>query len=471
MQWSNHQRAIFDFVADTMAGSGVVEAVAGSGKTTTIVEAMKYLPKNQSVAFMAFNASIAKELKARVPAGVETMTMNSLGHRAVMRAVGKVELDSNKVRGIVRAMVPEHWRTVDPDAVTAVVQLVGLAKAHGLVPDAPGFEDLAVHHGVDYTPEIDLYARKALRANNTDTRVIDFNDQLYFPVINHWYPRQQFDVIFLDEAQDVSTVQRQLVAMALKPGGRVVAVGDRRQAIYGFRGADSASLDNIATEFGATRLPLSVTYRCPAAVVRQAQTVAPEIQAAAGAPEGFVGPAGDQFPGPADMVVCRNNAPLLSLAFQMLSNGQACNVMGRDISASLVTFIQRFKAGTVGDLLAAVDRWYVAELDKALRAENESKAASVEDRVACVYALADGLPSTGSVGLVVARVKEIFAAGGGATLSSVHRAKGLEADNVFVLEPGLMPSRFARKPWQQVQEQNLMYVAWTRAGKNLYFME
>lgn len=472
--WSNHQQAIFDFVADADAGSAVVEAVAGSGKTTTIVEAMKYLPRGVSVGFMAFNKSIAEELGRRVPDGVVCKTLNGLGHGAVMANVqNRVKLDANKVRGIAREVVPEDSQRMDPELVGNVCKVVSLAKAHALKSDdLDGMMDLAAHHALDVGGNEVVYAGKVLKLSTMDTRVIDFDDQLYLPVMNGWYPRSRFDVLFVDEAQDVSAVQRQLIAMAVKPGGRVIAVGDRRQAIYGFRGADSNSLDRIVEEFGATRLPLSVTYRCPTAVVALAKEYAPELEAAPQAAEGYVGnhKEGQDYD-PKGIVVCRNNAPLLRLAFSLLANGKACHVMGRDIGGTLTNFIQRFKKSYVGDLLNALDKWYLAEMGKAEREENDTKAASVEDKRDCVYALSEGLGEDDSVGELVQRIKTIFAAGGGVTLSSVHRAKGLEADNVYILRPDLMPSKFARQPWQQQQEQNLMYVAFTRAGKALYFVE
>jgi superfamily I DNA/RNA helicase len=57
------------------------------------------------------------------------------------------------------------------------------------------------------------------------------------------------------------------------------------------------------------------------------------------------------------------------------------------------------------------------------------------------------------------------------TFSSVHRAKGLEADNVFIIKPSSMPSPRAKKQWEQVQEQNIRYVAFTRAKDTLYMVE
>src|SRR5690606_18120963 len=99
---------------------------------------------------------------------------------------------------------------------------------------------------------------------------------------------REFDNVLVDEAQDLNVAQRILIRRMLKEGGRLIAVGDPRQAIYGFRGADSDSFRLIGEEFNATDLPLTVTFRCPKAVVAQAQRYVSHIQAHETAPEGEV---------------------------------------------------------------------------------------------------------------------------------------------------------------------------------------
>src|SRR5260370_5986739 len=68
----------------------------------------------------------------------------------------------------------------------------------------------------------------------------------------------------------------------------MIAVGDRHQAIYGFTGADADSLDLIAKDFSCSRLPLTITYRCPKTVVNFAHKWVGHITAAETAPAGSV---------------------------------------------------------------------------------------------------------------------------------------------------------------------------------------
>lgn len=468
---SQHQQAIFDFVQNDTR-SAVIEAVAGSGKTTTIVQAMKLLPRGTRALFLAFNKSIATELSKRVPEGVACMTMNSLGHRALMRVLGRgVRLDANKVRNIARDVLPYDLQGA---ALTPVCKLVGLCKAHGVgvLASAPAMDELANLHDVYVDGNgVDLfgYTQKVLAASLAMRNVIDFDDQIYMTLALDAHP-QQFDVVFVDEAQDISTAQRALIARATK--GRVIAVGDSRQAIYGFRGADSSSLGQFVRRFDAVRLPLSVTYRCPTAVVELAKQYAPELTAADGAATGVVRDAaanGFEFDAD-DLVMCRNNAPLLGLAYSLISQGRACRVMGRDIGQGLSALLRRTKANTVGQALQRVAKWAEVEMQRAAEKEQESRMASIEDKAQCIYTLAEGMADDAPVSDLGDRISAVFAGASGVTLSSVHRAKGLEARRACILQPGLMPSKFARQEWQKEQERNLMYVAYTRAQEELVFL-
>jgi ATP-dependent exoDNAse (exonuclease V) beta subunit len=85
--------------------------------------------------------------------------------------------------------------------------------------------------------------------------------------------------------------------------------------------------------------------------------------------------------------------------------------------------------------------------------------------------LSDGINQTEEL---IKRIDEIFPKGDkkgtGIALSTIHKAKGLEANNVYIVCPSLMPSKAAQKDWEIRQEQNLMYVAYTRAKDTLGFI-
>jgi superfamily I DNA/RNA helicase len=497
-QPSKYQQALFDWIVQGQ-GSAIVEAVAGSGKTTSMVQALNLIDPKKSILFLAFNKSIAEELKTRAPKHVACMTMNSLGHRAVMKQFGKVELDTKKTSQIIEGMIEDKLLTEGEANLnwSIIVKLVAVAKSTGLVPksmpelttllaDTPEtWDQLIAYFDIEFPNQevpdagsstrnrvIDL-ARIALERSIQVTDVIDFNDQLYFPVI-YGLPLPQHDWVFVDEAQDISAIQRTLLGKALKKGGRLVAVGDPKQAIYAFRGADSNSLNSIAKTFNCISLPLSISYRCPKAVVRAAQAIVSYIEPADTAPEGLVADLGlvntTMFK-VKDMVVCRNTAPLVRLAYMLISAKVPAKVMGRDIGEGLASLVKKLKARSINELTQKLETWKNREIEKLLKKDPEASLDPIEDRFTCLSCFIECSGAVDVDGLLRA-INSMFgeSSGGVVTLSTIHKAKGLEAERVFILDVWRLPSFYAKLPHQLEQEYNLLYVAITRAQKELYYV-
>jgi DNA helicase-2/ATP-dependent DNA helicase PcrA len=275
-------------------------------------------------------------------------------------------------------------------------------------------------------------------------------------------PQRKFDQVFVDETQDLNAAQIELTLRAIKDGGRILAMGDPRQAIYQFRGADDKAFENVKARLAAIELPLSVCYRCCKAVVREAQEIVPGIEAAPDAEEGevlefsFAAMKKDAREG--DFILSRTNAPLISLCMAFLSEGRRANIQGRDVGASLAAFVKKSKAGSVEQLRNYVEEWAAKECDRLAKKRRPTQA--VEDRAACILALSDG---AATVFDVVSRIELLFADSDDhnrITLSTTHKAKGLERDRVWVLN-----ATYRRRP--EIGEDNLYYVAVSRARKTL----
>lgn len=484
---SAYQVAIVDAIVNTIDNL-IVDAVAGSGKTSTLALIVaKLLELAQSYIVVAFNKSIETELKAR---GMNARTFHSLGYASVVTHCQnanngvKPDLDAQKVSRIVDTMFGRDSAGYSG----SLCRLVSLAKNHMFRPNVTDVELIGLidHFDIEWEDrnvteeQMCEMVRRVLRASNDDTRTIDFDDQLYL-VFLHNLRMPTFDFVLVDESQDTNPLRRDLAARMMRPNSRIIAVGDPRQAIYGFTGASHDSMDLIAERFACKWLPLSVSYRCPVSVVKLAQTIVPHIQARENAPEGTV----VTFPTfkrsqfvPTDLLICRNTAPLVQTAYKLLSARIPCRIMGREIGKSLTSLITKLsrKNETLETLLDRLLAHRDQEVEKAMRQKKETKAQNVQDKVDAIVAIIDSMtPEDVARGIpgLVAIIDGMFSdqRNGCVTLATVHKAKGLEAPRVFILDRQLMPSRMARQEWQLTQEHNLIYVAYTRALDTLAFVE
>jgi DNA helicase-2/ATP-dependent DNA helicase PcrA len=287
---------------------------------------------------------------------------------------------------------------------------------------------------------------------------------IWLPVVLD-LPQLKFDRVFVDETQDLNPAQIEMTMRAVKANGRICAVGDPRQAIYRFRGADSAAVDNVVKRLEATVLPLSVCYRCCKAVIRKAQEVVPEIEYAPDAIDGVVSDAtiaemkANAKPG--EFILSRTNAPLVSLCMYFLRIGKPATIQGRDIGATLAAFVKKSAARSVEELCDYVETWRDTECKRLAVKRRDTQA--VEDRAECILAISEGAKT---VTEVISRIENLFADKDDSTritLSSTHKAKGMERDTVWMLS-----STYGRRAG--VEEENLIYVAQTRARTTLYLV-
>lgn len=469
----------------TGSGNLIVKAVAGAGKTTLLVN---MLPEtNGSVGFCAYNKAIAEEIGHRVaPLGlqsrVQTGTCHSFGFAALRNAYKNVRVDGRKLSSLAEEHIEEFGIR------RFCVASAGMAKQLGFLVD-PDFnwDEMVDHFSLgDLLPDDASYSdaiqqAKALisKSNAMLSKVVDFDDMIYGPLVKN-LPFKKFDWVFLDEAQDANFVRRQMVRQMLKPTGRFVAVGDEHQAIYGFTGADHASLENIEKEFSSISLPLTVTYRCPKAIVEKAQKWVSHIEAHETAPKGEVDEStvekvlkGGGF-GPSDAILCRNTKPLIELAYRLIREGIPCRVEGRSIGEGLIKLVTRWKkAKKISQLEDKLNEWQEVEMSRAMDRGNNDRCAVVEDQVGTLMALIENFEGTDSIQKLVDEIRNLFSDSDGnqkrvLTLSTIHKAKGREWDHVYALDMDrLSPSRWAKKSWELVQEANLCYVQVTRAKKRL----
>jgi DNA helicase-2/ATP-dependent DNA helicase PcrA len=154
----------------------------------------------------------------------------------------------------------------------------------------------------------------------------------------------------------------------------------------------------------------------------------------------------------------------------LLRSGIACHVRGRDIGDGLIKLIDKLSASTVGQLQDALEQWRYAEVSKAQMKGNDAKAQKIIDKAESLTLFISQVPINQPVDAVKQKITALFANGKGVQLTTVHKAKGLEAKNVFILDHRLMPLQYATKEWEREQERNIQYVAVTRAKEKLVYM-
>lgn len=548
-EWSSYQLAIFKNIAEGK-GHTVAIARAGSGKTTTIIEGLTYVPRGKTVLMVAFNKKIKDELSSRAPNHVEVETLHGYGYRQVRSAFGRVGVNKYKMDNIFKSALGEEcydsdkygsledaqednatWFEVDSERwpiVVAACKVASLAKAcfvglvdpkkedenktltkaaYAAIEDImdqhlidPGFGDITcrdcggekfvakkrckkcngkgVMSSDDKRREFIELVMWGLQEAKKDTTCVDFDDMIWFCLVHNlrvW----QFDRVFIDETQDLNPAQIELALRACKRDGRIFAVGDDRQAIYGFRGADQNAVNNVIERLSAKVMKLTVCYRCASSIVTLAAQTVPDFEPAPGAVQGLV-----EFEvtetklrsgvAPGDFVLSRSNAPLISLCWSLIREGRPATIQGRDFAGSLIGMIQKARKDTVTregkrepvktveDFLDWLDEWQTHEM-KRFKARKKDTS-SIEDRVQCLEAICDGMRS---IDEAIAKCETLF---GDAVddkkqivLSSTHKAKGLERQRVWILQ-----DTYKREPG--VEEENLWYVAVTRAQTELYLV-
>lgn len=514
---SDKQLAIFDWFSRITLGvikHLVVRARAGTGKTSTICAALAYIPPGITTLVCAFGKDIQLELVKKVAqsrnititpsgnkekderalasavvatTGVDVRTIHSLGLQCVKRFWTDVKVNYGSERQ--DDLAQRVCGAAAPDAIKKLVATLctkgrlttpHAAKADDLVSVAIEFECNPDEQwerdgfGLDYVCAKALDAM-LLAASEKPTRTgIDGADMIYLPVRNGWL-RKAFDVVIVDEGQDMNACQLEIAQGLCR--NNMIVVGDDRQAIYGFAGADSGSLDRLKTALDADELPLNVTYRCGRAIVELAQRYVADFEAGPHNADGVIESLSyeclTQAAGPSDFILSRVNAPLVSVAMKLLRSGKRTKIAGRDIGQGLISLVRKLRGRSVPDFLGKVAAWEareIARLQPALaKATNgrkktiEQKIDGIADKAMMLASLADGAPS---VSEIETRITSLFTDDGEGdkgliVCSSVHKAKGKEANRVFVLKETLRNGG---------EEDNIAYVAITRAKQTLVWV-
>lgn len=493
----------------------MVKALAGSGKTTNILwglgvrvpKGIVCSPEQKAIAFhmrvykwetcaaMAFNTSIAKVLEQRVPEGVQAATSNAFGHRAWLKHTGKgfIRPEAYKNQMIAKELMGTSLPWKERIAIeNAVSRLVALCKCNLLDPSPEVLMRLADEFDIESSLAIFDYARQVYDVGVKNFELIDYDDQNFMPLY-HEIDLPQYDLVVVDESQDLNRAKQEMAFRSAR--GSIVAVGDENQAIYGFSGADSNSMNNMYARMvdisngEAITLPLTTTYRCPKAVVAEANKYVPDLRAHKSAPDGTVRRISEREAvkelmreEEGSMILCRTNAPLTSLAFRMIADNRRCFIQGKDIGKGLAREITKHGQQSLKIALKMAIDSIEKRIDKAQKATfpSDTKIEAYQDKINCLQLLCGTSDSISEFETKVDQLFKDYGSPNDHQLSTVHKAKGLEKRKVVIYKPSKLPMIFksakrskkrGQSSMQIQQERNLAYVAYTRAMDTLTFAE
>lgn len=498
-----------------------VIARAGAGKTTLLMMAVDaytpYHPSHQIVV-CAYNKPIADEVDEKLKAKgydwrqAQGSTVHRMGN-SLCKFAFRPETDEKKVWKLIDQKRETEPRTSPFWAYGAQIQqLVSLGKQaavgffdHLHTEDRQTWYHLADYYdigGFDSTVNIDEVVTCSIEIYKQSlawTQVIDFDDMILLPLVVGLRVKYPYDLIMTDEAQDLSPARQALIKKFMNPRrGRLIVVGDPKQSIYGFSGADAAAMSNLITSMNMIECSLTVTWRCCSKVVELAKQIVPDLEAAPGAIEGevrhqaelvsvadlrakkgdpdtYTGILLDELVPGRDAILCRNNAPLPSLAYKLIRAGIPAKIEGRKIGEGLAALVQRWDVKTTSALTNKLLDYKEREAGRHRAKGHDQKAEDVEDRVATILEIVAEVNRRGQtdVASVVQFIDKLFSdqTRGCVVLATYHKSKGREWDRVLLFEDASRcPSRAARQAWAREQEEHLQYVSRTRAKKVLVFV-
>lgn len=468
-------------------------ALAGTGKTSTLRASLE-----GSWAMFAFNRKNADELlKANPDKGVfgraipgEVMTLNGLGHRAWARytrsrpkpTTDKYWMTARDLADSFDLKRNEIWPAAKlaEEAVSAGFDFTGVPRGSyypGLDNTVENWGKLADQyldeevepHVIDAANEI---AKVGLLKAFGSAPVITFNEQICLPLRYGakfcGRDGQKFSRIAVDEAQDLSPMNQEMIRRALAKGGQLVAVGDPNQAIYGFRGADLDSVNTMKQSFDLGSYPLTINWRCDLAIIEHIRELVPEIQPRPNAGQGLVRHGVALLPEDGDWVLARTNARVIEAAFQLIRDRRSIQVLGSDIARGLKNLVlkvaRKDESTDIETFTALLKQWFeVKEANKDAYPEQYRRA---KDQKETLDVFLSELSPGQRVSDLLVSMEFLFKRKGRITCSTIHRSKGAEARGIWITQAA------NSEPWMQnnEQEQNLDYVSRSRAEEELNYV-
>lgn len=446
LTFTTEQQAIINSTEEAV----LVNAVAGSGKTSVLME---LAAKSQNGLYLAFNKDIVKDVIPKLPVGWSCKTFNGFGLQIIKKHKPAIKVNFNKYK----QMFP-HEPAAD------------LAQKHmTMAGNATDESWRATCKRFSVTPSYIFKAKQILKAGLANTNSCSGDEMLEYPIINGW-TSTYYDMVLVDECQDLNP--QQIKFLSCIPTKRIIFVGDTHQAIYGFRGSDPEAIDILKDNYAPKEYPMNESFRCPTEVLDVVTKIVPQIRSRkCGGKVARANKASVNYPDDC-FIISRTNANLIRLAHTFIHNGQRFSI-GKNFVDSMRYGMEAAlsKATTIDELRATLESEY--ETNLARYEQNGWNPGSMIDRYKGLITIAHRCASIKAVREFLADMDMHKDSSSKRKLMTIHAAKGLENDHVYFLDPDIGQYFKDRTliEWEKQQEDNLYYVACTRALQTLTFVE
>lgn len=494
MEFSKEQKDIFEYAEHGILNI-IVQAVAGAGKTTTLVECAKRINKEKKILMLAHNKSARDTLKEKTSGmeNVHVFTIHGLAWRLFTEHFGfEPEIDDDKYRNYINKNISllgsEEYNSLGPSQKLAykynVFELIDKSR-HNLKQSEKEITKLAKKkYGITLIADECKFASEILKWGASTTSIVDFQDLLWFPSQFGYFTKKYLsDIILLDEAQDASLAQQDVIMRCFKRETRMFSFGDKDQTINSWCGSDTEAFEHLkdANIFrrDSKEFPLTTNYRCGYKIIEYAKKFTNNnIHACENSEPGevnLIAHIKDIKNG--DMVLCRNTAPLMELYRTIISSGEKAYFRGEELGKNLQKIIDCSYGDTIYEIVYSMKERLIATWDMLTEETGLNKKETMLNPL--ITSLLDSIKTVENLPKSIKTRKDIenfigkiFLEEGkdGIQLSTIHKAKGLEADNVFIICPSLIPSRLAVLDWEIEEEKHLQYVMCTRPKLSLNFI-
>ncbi len=448
-----------------------IRAGAGTGKTRVLTRRIAYQAAEGAIdpkrtLALTFTRKAAEELRDRlaelgmrgsVSAGTfHSAALAQLRTRWAERGVRAPELVQDK-RGLVARAANEAGKRLGRGDLSDAINEIEWAKARRITPDGYGAAATSLRRWSALGPAFigDLYQR--YETEKAKRRVVDFDDLLILALrdleddpdyaeARRWTYRH----VFVDEFQDVNRLQFDLLRAWLGDRNDLCAVGDPNQAIYGWNGADADYIERFGHWFaGADVLDLVDNYRSTPQILAAGRAVLPTwatslISHSLDGPRPTVSTHVDDFDEAAAIARALRDAKGPEVAWSSMAVLARTNAQTAKLAAAL-------RRGGIPHRVRSDSRRANAGIDHT--SQDRAPRSDLADGTG-----ADDEPASAPHGADAVEV------------ATFHAAKGLEWPIVHLagLEQGLVPISRAQTPDEIAEEQRLLYVAITRAERELH---